>query len=42
MEWDTGAAQAIASEARIQLQKYDNAVYSKYAYNKKNFLNDLL
>ncbi|MCF6299367.1 MAG: hypothetical protein L3J01_05760 [Thiomicrorhabdus sp.] len=39
MEWDTGAAHAIVSEAGIQLQTYENGVYSKHLYNKENLLN---
>jgi 3'(2'), 5'-bisphosphate nucleotidase len=39
MEWDTGAAHAIVSEAGLQLQKYENEAYSKHAYNKENLLN---
>lgn len=39
MEWDTGAAHAIVSGAGLQLQKYENNIYSKHAYNKNNLLN---
>lgn len=39
MEWDTGAAHAIVSEAGLQLQKYENGTYSKHVYNKENLLN---
>jgi len=39
MEWDTGAAHAIVSEAGLQLQKYENETYSKHAYNKESLLN---
>jgi 3'(2'), 5'-bisphosphate nucleotidase len=41
MEWDTGAAHAIASEASCSLIKYTkNNTKEKYIYNKKNLLND--
>ncbi len=39
MEWDTGAAHAIVSEAGMQLQKYEDDAYSKHVYNKENLLN---
>ena len=39
MEWDTGAAHAIVSEAGLQLQKYEDGVFSKHLYNKENLLN---
>ena len=41
MEWDTGAAHAVASEARIKLQKYSFLeCYEPHLYNKENLLND--
>ncbi|WP_029406891.1 3'(2'),5'-bisphosphate nucleotidase CysQ [Thiomicrorhabdus sp. Milos-T2] len=40
MEWDTGAAHAIVSEAGMQLQKYGDEIYSTHIYNKENLLND--
>ncbi len=39
MEWDTGAAHAIVNGAGMQLQKYENEIYSKHRYNKENLLN---
>ena len=39
MEWDTGAAHAIAVESGKSLQKYKDGVYSKYKYNKECLLN---
>jgi len=39
MEWDTGAAHAIVSEAGLQLQKYESGAYLTHAYNKENLLN---
>ena len=40
MEWDTGAAHAIACEASFSLNRYDNFVYSEQLYNKNKLLND--
>ena len=39
MEWDTGAAHAIISEAGKILYKYENNKYTQHKYNKKNLLN---
>jgi len=39
MEWDTGAAHAIVSEAGMQLREYDDALYSTVIYNRENLLN---
>jgi 3'(2'), 5'-bisphosphate nucleotidase len=39
MEWDTGAAHAIANESGVTLQKYKNNKYSQHEYNKENLLN---
>ena len=39
MEWDTGAAHAILSEAGKILYKYENNKYTQHKYNKKNLLN---
>jgi 3'(2'), 5'-bisphosphate nucleotidase len=39
MEWDTGAAHAIAVESGKNLQKYKDGAYSKYKYNKEYLLN---
>jgi 3'(2'), 5'-bisphosphate nucleotidase len=39
MEWDTGAADAIAREANKNLRKYKNNKYGPHLYNKSNLLN---
>jgi 3'(2'), 5'-bisphosphate nucleotidase len=39
MEWDTGAAHAVARESGKNLKKYRNGKYSKHEYNKENLLN---
>jgi len=39
MEWDTGAAHAILSEAGKILYKYENNKYTQHKYNKKTLLN---
>jgi 3'(2'), 5'-bisphosphate nucleotidase len=39
MEWDTGAAHAIADEAGSKLRKYDGDQYFKHEYNKETLLN---
>jgi 3'(2'), 5'-bisphosphate nucleotidase len=39
MEWDTGAAHAIANEAGMSLQNYVDGQYMIHRYNKKNLLN---
>ena len=39
MEWDTGAAHAVASESGKSLKKYKNGKYSKHEYNKEGLLN---
>jgi 3'(2'), 5'-bisphosphate nucleotidase len=39
IEWDTGAAHAVADEAGKQLQRYKDDRYSKHKYNKKYLLN---
>ena len=39
MEWDTGAAHAVASEAGKILRKYENHKYAQHKYNKKTLLN---
>lgn len=39
MEWDTGAAHAIVSEAGMQLHKYEEGLVEKHFYNKENLLN---
>ena len=36
MEWDTGAAHAIAIESGFDLTNFDNFQFSKFYYNKKN------
>ena len=38
MEWDTGAAHAIAIEAGAFLDKYKDGEYLKHSYNKKDLL----
>ena len=40
MEWDTGAAHAIALEANMNFQQYKDGKYSKHLYNKKSLLNE--
>jgi 3'(2'), 5'-bisphosphate nucleotidase len=40
MEWDTGAAHAIACESGRTLNRYNNSTYNKHLYNKNNLLND--
>jgi 3'(2'), 5'-bisphosphate nucleotidase len=40
MEWDTGAAHAIALESGFALDKYSDSFFSLHCYNKKNLLND--
>ena len=40
MEWDTGAAHAIALESGFTLDKYSNSFFSLHCYNKKKLLND--
>mgnify|MGYP006411490787 CR=1 FL=1 len=40
MEWDTGAAHAIACESGRTLNRYNNSVYSKHFYNKIKLSND--
>jgi 3'(2'), 5'-bisphosphate nucleotidase len=39
MEWDTGAAHAVASEAGQSLRKYKNGQYLKHKYNKEGLVN---
>jgi 3'(2'), 5'-bisphosphate nucleotidase len=39
MEWDTGAAHAVLSEAGKILYKYENNKYTLHKYNKKSLLN---
>jgi 3'(2'), 5'-bisphosphate nucleotidase len=39
MEWDTGAADAIAREANKNIRKYKNNKYGPHMYNKNNLLN---
>jgi len=39
MEWDTGAADAVASESGGNLMKYKDGKYLKHEYNKENLLN---
>jgi 3'(2'), 5'-bisphosphate nucleotidase len=39
MEWDTGAAHAVASEAGQSLRKYKNGQYLKHKYNKEDLVN---
>jgi 3'(2'), 5'-bisphosphate nucleotidase len=39
MEWDTGAAHAVLSEAGKILYKYENNKYTQHKYNKKSLLN---
>jgi 3'(2'), 5'-bisphosphate nucleotidase len=37
VEWDTGAAHIITHEAGFSLNKYNNSVFKKHIYNKKNY-----
>jgi 3'(2'), 5'-bisphosphate nucleotidase len=39
MEWDTGAAHAIAIEAGKNMQRYNKGEYIRQIYNKENLLN---
>jgi 3'(2'), 5'-bisphosphate nucleotidase len=39
MEWDTGAAHAVALESGASLKKYSKDGFSIHSYNKKNLLN---
>jgi 3'-phosphoadenosine 5'-phosphosulfate (PAPS) 3'-phosphatase len=39
MEWDTGAANVIASESKCRFRGYSNNIYSEFFYNKKSLLN---
>jgi len=39
MEWDTGAAHAIANESKSEFQSYNNGKYLRHKYNKEFLLN---
>jgi 3'(2'), 5'-bisphosphate nucleotidase len=39
MEWDTGAAHAVACEAGFIINRYNDLTFTQHLYNKKNLLN---
>ena len=40
MEWDTGAAHAVAREAGFNIKRHNNLTSNQHLYNKDNLLND--